>query len=199
MRGGRAEITSRKSENAEPEHFSTGAMPMQPLVDRLFALIAMAVLALLALLSPALGGQIMASLPRFASLKADEVPVRKGPGKKYPVIWTYNSIGLPVKIVKAAGEWRLARDSGGGEGWIHARLLSALRMALAAPWEKKQIIISMRKRPDENAPVAAKLEPGVKALVKSCDGQWCHLSVSGIKGWVRQNRLWGVFPGEIVR
>ena len=42
-------------------------------------------------------------LPRFASLKADEVNVRTGPGPRYPVDWVFKSRNMPVEIV-AAGQ-----------------------------------------------------------------------------------------------
>ena len=35
-------------------------------------------------------------LPRFASLKSDEVNVRTGPGTRYPVDWVFKRKSMPV-------------------------------------------------------------------------------------------------------
>jgi SH3-like domain-containing protein len=35
-------------------------------------------------------------LPRFASLKSDEVNVRKGPGHDHAIAWVFHRAGLPV-------------------------------------------------------------------------------------------------------
>jgi SH3-like domain-containing protein len=38
------------------------------------------------------------------SIKGDKVNLRKGPGKKYSVIWKYGA-GFPVEIVDRKGNW----------------------------------------------------------------------------------------------
>ena len=40
------------------------------------------------------------------------------------------------------------------------------------------------------------VEAGVLGKVEKCDGQWCQISTGGFTGWMRQNLLWGVYPGE---
>lgn len=137
--------------------------------------------------------------PYFSALKADKVNVRKGPGSGYGVLWVYRSLGLPVEVTASHEHWRRVRDSGGSEGWVYFRLLSRLRMALVSPWEKKKTIVPLYKTKGQGAAVLANLEPGVKVLVKSCDGSVCLVSLEGFKGWIGQTRLWGVYPGEIIR
>jgi SH3-like domain-containing protein len=49
----------------------------------------------------------------------------------------------------------------------------------------------------------AKLQPGVIANVRQCTGTWCRIVVvtpkaRDLTGWVRQDRLWGVYPNEKV-
>lgn len=134
--------------------------------------------------------------PHFASLKADEVHVRKGPGEDYDILWTYRSIGLPVEVTAAHEHWRRIRDSEGSEGWVHFRLLSALRSALIAPWEKNGEVTPLLDDDDAGARMVAKLESGVKVFVSRCDGKWCRVSVAALAGWLPQNRLWGIYPGE---
>ena len=38
-------------------------------------------------------------LPRFVSLKSNEVNIRRGPGKEYPILWQFQRRGLPVEII----------------------------------------------------------------------------------------------------
>ena len=137
--------------------------------------------------------------PHFAALKADEVHVRKGPGRKYDILWTYRSLGLPVEVTGEHEHWRRVRDSTGAEGWVYFRLLSALRMGLISPWKKEKTTISLYKTASTTAPVIVRLEPGVQVLVKSCSGRWCLVSVEAFKGWIEQIKLWGVYPGEVFK
>ncbi len=49
----------------------------------------------------------------------------------------------------------------------------------------------------------ARLQTGVIGNVKKCDGAWCRLVVTlpskrDVDGYIRQNRLWGVYPNEKV-
>jgi SH3-like domain-containing protein len=134
--------------------------------------------------------------PYFAALKADEVHVRKGPARSYDILWTFRSLGLPVEVTAEHEHWRRIRDSTGSEGWVYFRLISNLRMALITPWQTEKGVISLNKSSRAGSPVIARLEPGVKVLVKSCTGTSCLVSVGGFKGWIEQKKLWGVYPGE---
>ena len=75
-------------------------------------------------------------LPRFVSLKSNDVNVRRGPGQEYDVAYTYVRAGLPVEITQEFDNWRKIRDSEGAEGWVFHSLLAGKRTALVAPWEK---------------------------------------------------------------
>ena len=39
-------------------------------------------------------------LPRWASLSSDEVNIRTGPGKRYPIDWVLRKKHLPVEITR---------------------------------------------------------------------------------------------------
>lgn len=135
-------------------------------------------------------------LPRFVSLKADNVNVRRGPGQEYDIAFTFVRAGLPVEITQEFDTWRKIRDSEGAEGWVFHSLLSGKRTALVAPWEKGGPFAA-RSDPDSKATVVAYLEPRVIADVKECTGTWCRISVKGYEGWIEQERLWGVYPNEV--
>ena len=136
-------------------------------------------------------------LPRFVSLKSDEVNVRRGPGQDYDVVLTFVREGLPVEITEEFDNWRKIRDADGAEGWVFHSLLSGERTALVAPWEAEG---EFPAHNDANAEtrVVAYLKPRVVTEVEECDGDWCKVSVQGIEGWVEQTRLWGVYPNESV-
>ncbi len=138
-------------------------------------------------------------LPRFASLKADRVNVRQGPGRDHAIKWVFKKAGLPVEILNEYDNWRQVRASDGTEGWVYKRLLSARRTALIMPWEKNPVIVTLHAGPSPSKRVIAKLESGVLANILSCDGTWCHVTVADYKGWVRQDRLWGVYLNEKIK
>src|ERR1700757_4096765 len=71
-------------------------------------------------------------LPRFASLRSDEVNVRTGPGTRYPVDWVFKRKGMPVEIVAEFENWRKNRDLQGASGWVHQSLLTGKRSFLIA-------------------------------------------------------------------
>ncbi|WP_248306876.1 SH3 domain-containing protein [Bosea sp. AAP35] len=138
-------------------------------------------------------------VPRYVSLKTDRVNLREGPSKEHRTRWVYQRAGLPVEIVAEFETWRRVRDADGSEGWVLHSLLSGRRTALVAPWSKaKGENFSLRKEADEGAAVVARLEPGVIANVGSCAGAWCRISVGDMQGFLRQDRLWGVYPNEKV-
>ncbi|MGE4080829.1 MAG: SH3 domain-containing protein, partial [Reyranella sp.] len=55
-------------------------------------------------------------IPRFASLKSDEINVRTGPGPRYPIEWVFKRKGMPVEIVAEYDNWRKIRDWQGASG-----------------------------------------------------------------------------------
>ena len=165
-------------------------------------------LALLALLAPvplvhpqalAAEGVQMGSvtglrLPRFASLRFDKTNVREGPSKTHRTAWIFQRAGLPVEIIGEFDTWRRIRDSEGAEGWVLASLLSGRRTALVAPWRKADEALVFAKL---GAPqVAAKLQSGVVANVKTCQAGWCRVFGEGFDGVIKQGDLWGVYPDE---
>ena len=112
--------------------------------------------------------------------------------------------GLPVEITAEFETWRRIRDSLGTEGWVLHSLLSGRRTALVTPWAKGEAQpLPLYERADERAEVVARLQPGVIANVRQCTGSWCRIVVVAPKardlvGFVRQDRLWGVYPNEKV-
>lgn len=133
-------------------------------------------------------------LPRYVSLKSDRVNLHEGPSKDHRTLWVYARASLPVEITAEFETWRKIRDSEGTEGWVLHSLLSGRRTALVAPWKKEPLLLTTS---DHTTPVA-KLAPGVIATLRGCDGSWCRVAGQGFDGYMRQENLWGVYPGEKV-
>jgi SH3-like domain-containing protein len=140
------------------------------------------------------------SIPRFVSLGVERARMRIGPGTEYVIKWVYRKQGLPLEIVVEFGNWRKVRDHTGAEGWMHHALLSGKRTGIVAPWS--DVLVPLRTVSSFDAPLVARLEPGVVVALESCGGSWCRVSVPAegdrIVGHIRQAEIWGAYPGEII-
>ncbi|MCJ2130167.1 SH3 domain-containing protein [Methylobacterium sp. E-045] len=162
------------------------------------------------LAAPAAGGASDANrgpatglpLPRYASLKTDRVNLREGPSKDHRTLWVFQRAGLPIEIVAEFETWRRIRDSEGTEGWVLHSLLSGRRTSIVMAARGGDAAIPLHARAEEGSSVEAKLQPGVIGSVKSCTGSWCRVIVAlpqkggDVDGYIRQDRLWGVYPNE---
>lgn len=143
-------------------------------------------------------------LPRYVSLKTDRVNLREGPSKDHRTSWVFQRAGLPVEIISEFETWRRIRDAEGTEGWVLHSLLSGRRTALVTARVKgEDAPISVHERAEDRAEVVARLQAGVIANVKQCTGSWCRVivplpSARDVDGYIRQERLWGVYPNERV-
>lgn len=142
-------------------------------------------------------------LPRYVSLKSDRVNVRAGPGTQYKTQWVYSRAGLPVEVLREFEGWRQVRDADGATGWVLQTLLSGRRTALVLPWEVKSgqaaPQVDLLNDDRDNAPVVVKVEAGVIANLRSCDGNWCLVSIGNFRGYLAQRKLWGIYQNEVVR
>jgi SH3-like domain-containing protein len=158
--------------------------------------------ALLLLVGPALGADTKATtqrkgsglpIPRFATLKSDEVNVRTGPGPRYPIDWVFKRKGMPVEIVAEYENFRKIRDWQGASGWVYQGLLTGKRTFIIP-----SKVANLYKTPATSAQVVAKLEPEVMGEISSCQGDWCRVKVSSVSGWLPRTEIWGVYKSEPV-
>ena len=131
-------------------------------------------------------------VPRFVTLKNDEVNVRTGPGTRYPIQWVYRRAGMPVEVIEEYDLWRKIRDVEGTTGWVHKTMLDGKR-AVMIKGKEAQI---MRLEPEASGKPLLKTEPMVTARLMECQPDWCRIQVSGKKGWMEKKHLWGVDPKE---
>jgi SH3-like domain-containing protein len=134
-------------------------------------------------------------IPRYVSLKSDRVNLREGPSKDHRTSWVFQRAGLPVEITAEFETWRKIRDSEGSEGWVLHSLLSGRRTALIFPSRKAESVELLTK-PGNRGDAVARLQAGVIGSVRTCDGKWCRFLGEGFDGYVEQQNLWGVYPGE---
>ena len=143
-------------------------------------------------------------VPRYVSLKTDRVNLREGPSKDHRTAWVFQRAGLPVEITAEHETWRRIRDAEGTEGWVLHSLLSGRRTALVMPWAKTgAAALPLFADASDQSGVTAQLQPNVIANVKTCKDGWCRVvivlpSARDVSGFMKQDRLWGVYPNEKV-
>ncbi len=142
----------------------------------------------------AVDGDPAAKLPRFASLRSDEVNLRVGPGRNYPIGWVLARKGMPVEIIAQFEHWRKIREPEGSEGWIQERMLTSRRAVMITG-----TIRNLRHEPSAASAIVARAEPGVVAALLECRAEWCRISADHLTGWVRRDEVFGVLPDETVR
>jgi len=133
-------------------------------------------------------------LPRFVSLRSNEINVRTGPGERYPVQWVLRRRFMPVEIIAEFEIWRKFRDWEGAIGWVHQRTLTGRRSIIVTGQ-----IRTLRRRPRSDAPAVARAEPKIVGRLLSCQKFWCRVEIQGHRGWLRRRAIWGVYHKEIVK
>jgi SH3-like domain-containing protein len=133
-------------------------------------------------------------IPRFVSLRSDEVNLRTGPGTRYPVEWVMRRRHLPVEVLAEFENWRKIRDPSGTEGWVHQSTLSGRRYALVMGETR-----ALRRAPQNDAGVVARAESGVVGQLLECRAQWCRIDAGGFRGWLERRQIWGIYPSETLK
>ncbi len=140
-----------------------------------------------------LGSETQLPIPRFVSLRSDEVNLRTGPRITYPVEWVYVRRDLPVEVIAEFDAWRRIRDWHGATGWVHQSMITGRRTVRIAGNEH-----NLLSEPADSAPVVARLASGVIGRLMECDGSWCRIEVMSYRGWLRRDEFWGTYPNETI-
>jgi SH3-like domain-containing protein len=132
-------------------------------------------------------------LPRFQSLRSNEVNLRAGPGTRYRIDWVYKRADLPVEVVREFEHWRAIRDADGIEGWVNQATLNARRHFVVKGGDA-----TLRDDANDKSSAVATLKPGVIGRIRSCpkDSAWCHVTVAGHGGYLKRGQFWGTLPNE---
>lgn len=134
-------------------------------------------------------------LPRFVSLRSNEVNLRTGPGTRYPVSWIYRHEMLPIEIIAEYHDWRKIRDWEKDEGWVHKSMLSG-RRSIIVTGDVRDILAA----PTASSPILARAEPGVIGQLVACpdEGPFCRVRIGSREGWLERSGFWGVYPDEVI-
>jgi len=132
-------------------------------------------------------------MPRFVSLRADEVNLRTGPGERYPIDWVLVKKGMPVEMIDQYDVWRRVRDWQGSQGWVHQRMVTGARTVIITDKTR-----TLHADADDQSPAVARAEPGVIARLLECRGAWCRVEAQDIRGWLKRSEVWGVYADETV-
>ena len=125
-------------------------------------------------------------LPRYVSLKRGEVFGRSGPGRDYPIVFTYHARALPVQVVDETIDWRRICDPDGGAAWVNRQEIDGRRTLMA------RAAASLRRSPNESAAQVGTLNPRALARLVRCNADWCQVKVGGVQGWMTVEQAWGV-------
>jgi len=146
---------------------------------------------------PNIGASTGLPIPRFVSLRADQVNMRVGPGDQYPIAWLYQRAGLPVEVLREYDVWRLVIDVDGTKGWMNGATLVSTRRFIVTGDNAVTVFDS----PAGGASEVAQLMPGVIGTIERCDANaaWCRVRVAHAHGWLKRSDFWGSLPGEQIR
>jgi SH3-like domain-containing protein len=127
-------------------------------------------------------------VPRYVSLKFDQVNARSAPGDDSRLLWVYRAKGLPVQVVAETNEWRRICDPERGLAWVHRRTTDGRRMVMRL--QPTPLALLASPRPDGR--VKAYLASRALAELDRCnkDG-WCKLKAGRMDGWVPAAQVWG--------
>ena len=121
----------------------------------------------------------------YLILKYNEVNVRYGPGRDYPIKYIYKKKNLPVKVIDKKENFKKIIDFKKNSGWIHA---SQLKKGKAFILLKNQILFT---KPTKYSKPILKIFKGRLLLVKKCKVKWCKIKTGKYIGWLKANNVWG--------
>ena len=125
-------------------------------------------------------------IPRFVSLKSNEVNMRVGPSINYPINLKYTKQNLPIEIIDEFDVWRKIRDHENNTGWIHVSQLSKKKAAIVIDDD-----LIMFKSPTIYSKPIVILKKGKLSKIVKCKNEWCKAKTGKYKGWLKKESLWG--------
>ena len=132
-------------------------------------------------------------LPRFVSLKSNDVNLRVGPSINYPIELKYIQKNLPVEIIDEFDVWRKIQDHENNKGWIHKSLIKGERFILTI--NKNGNVKNIYNRP--NGKIVGMIKSNNIINLENCLIDWCYISHIDISGWISKDSIWGVYEDEI--
>ena len=131
-------------------------------------------------------------LPRFVSLKSNDVNLRIGPSINYPIKLKYIQKNYPIEIIDEFDVWRKAKDHNGNMGWLHKSLIKGERYILTGINNNDKINIYNRPMGE----LVGTIEKNNILRLNQCLLNWCNIKSKQIRGWVSKKNIWGVYSSE---
>ena len=134
-------------------------------------------------------------LPRFVSTKSNDINLRIGPSKNYPIILNYTKKNLPLEIIDEHEKWRQIKDFQNNIGWIQGNLLKGNRYAIISSKSSKKF--NLYNYPEGKEIGLIKKKNIVE--IKRCLKNWCLIKYNSHKCWILKKEIWGVYKNEIYK
>ena len=132
-------------------------------------------------------------LPRFVSLKSNDVNLRVGPSINYPIKIKYIEKNLPVEVIDEFDAWRKIKDYDDHVGWLHKSLIKGDRFILTVT--KKENKKNIYNRP--NGKIIGIVNNNNILSLEKCLVNWCYITHDNLRGWLSKEFIWGVYKEEI--
>jgi SH3-like domain-containing protein len=123
----------------------------------------------------------------FRTLRYEEVNLRQGPAKDYPIKIIYKKKFLPVLVQDSSDNFRKIRDHENNSGWIHVSQLTKKKAAIVI-----DVDLIMFKNATIYSNHIAILKKGRLVKIDKCKENWCKARSGGFKGWLKKKSLWGL-------
>ena len=132
-------------------------------------------------------------IPRFVSLKSNDVNMRVGPSVNYPIKLKYVFQNYPLEIIDEFDVWRKSRDHEGNIGWVHKSLIKGDRFILVN--HNTNGDVNLYNIP--NGKIIGIIKKNNILDLNICILDWCKVTQNNFSGWLLKKNIWGVYDAEI--
>lgn len=122
----------------------------------------------------------------FVTIKSGTANIRTGPGRDYPIKYTYVKSNIPVKVLNFFEDWYQIEDFDGDTGWVSKNLITRKAYAIT-----KEDLFGY-KDSNNKSNIVVKLDKKVIILVKKCKENLCYVQNGKYKFYVMRDLIWGV-------
>jgi SH3-like domain-containing protein len=129
---------------------------------------------------------------KYVYLRASKVNLRAGPSFRYPIKWTINKRGEPLKVLGKFYQWINVETIHKNKGWLQVPMISTRYMHGIVISKNKKPLIAYAM-PSSASKKIVKLELGVRLRVLKCKAnKWCKIRTEKFKAWIPRKNIWGI-------
>lgn len=128
----------------------------------------------------------------YISTKDNISYIRSGPGKDYPILFTYYTKAFPLAILSTYNDWYYVEDYIGNKGWIFISITSKKQTAITISPSA-----NIYKNYNNQSKILAKVKRNYILDLIKCDSTYtlCEVGFSHndnyLKGWISSQDIWG--------